>query len=80
MIKFLLIVFLVSYLLYKVGGFLFRMFFISLTQQQRTSANQKQTKTSRNGNVDIQFANDQKKRSNKGFEGGEYVDYEEVKD
>jgi len=79
MFKFLLIVVLISYLIYKVGGFLFKMFFMSLYQQQRQS-NQRQTETKKEGNVNIEYPSKDSKSNSKGFEGGEYVDYEEIRD
>lgn len=52
---------------------------MSLSQQQRQS-NQRQTKTKKEGNVNIEYPTKDSKRNSKGFEGGEYVDYEEIKD
>lgn len=69
-----------SYLLYKIGGFLFKMFFMSLSQQQRQSTH-RQTRTSRDGNVNIDYTSKKSSgKDDKGFKGGEYVDYEEIKD
>lgn len=83
MLKFLLIIFLISYLVYKVGGFLVRMLFINATQQhyQRSNGNPNpQSKKPRNGNVNIDFMPEDGKKKKADFKGGDYVDYEEVKD
>lgn len=66
MFKFLLILFLVSYALYKVGGIFFRAGAASqqARRQQDTASNVK--------------ANPVKEKKG-GIKGGEYVDYEEVK-
>jgi flagellar basal body-associated protein FliL len=79
MIKFLLIIFLIGYLVFKVGGFVFRMFFLSLSKQQRQPS-QRQTKTAKGENVNIEYPTHESKTNSKGFEGGEYVDFEELKD
>lgn len=86
MIKFLLITFLVCYLIYKLGGFLLRTFFISLGNKMQESQSFQQSRSNyqhrrtTNGNVDIDYV-PKNGNSTKGkeFKGGEYVDYEEVK-
>lgn len=69
MFKFLLIIILVFYAIYRIGGFFFRVF--SAGYQGHESGNhrsQGQTQEDRNP-----------PKSKKPFEGGEYIDYEEVK-
>ena len=84
MLKFLLITFLIAYLLFKVGGYLFRIFFWSLGGKMKNGQfnNNGKNSTMRppNGNVDIHYVpKDRKEEKEKVFKGGEYVDYEEVK-
>ncbi|MBV6645659.1 MAG: hypothetical protein KI790_09430 [Cyclobacteriaceae bacterium] len=82
MIKFLIICFLISYLFFKVGGYIFKMFFLGASgyQQQRTSNSQYQDrKRPVDGNLNIDHMPKQKQSGKqKGFEGGDYVDFEEV--
>jgi hypothetical protein len=75
MLKFLLIICIITYLVYKVGSFFFR---AGAASQHFRNYQQQQRKTF-NGNThgDPQYPNE-KKRSGK-YKGGEYVDYEEVK-
>jgi len=76
MIKFLLILSVISYLIYKVGGFLFKILFIGATQSKRASNMRSGRKYSApDSNVYIE---DIPKKS-EGFKGGDYIDYEEVK-
>lgn len=91
MIKTLLIIFLCFYVFYKVSGFLFRILFNLLgnkVQQNINKQRQQQTSTTKkykpaDGNVVVEFMpkEEEKKVKNNGkdFDGGEYVDYEEVK-
>ena len=67
MFRFLIIVGLISYVLFKVGGFFFRM----------GAHSQSRTQPPRQPQADFQ----QPKKEKKGgaIKGGEYVDYEEVK-
>lgn len=68
MFKGILIFLLFIYAIYRVGGFLFKVLsFGSGSEQKRTH---------RNGNVQVDSSSKQKKKP---FDGGEYVDYEEVK-
>jgi len=86
MIKFLLITFLVCYLIYKLGGFLLKAFFISVGKKMQGSQSFQQSRTgyqhrrTTNGDVDIDYVpkNGNSKKPGE-FKGGEYVDYEEVK-
>jgi fructose-specific component phosphotransferase system IIB-like protein len=78
MIKFLLIIIAFFYILSKVGGFIFRTLFgaaAQQAQQQRTH-----TKKPSDGNVQIDHAPKNEDKSSKNFKGGDYVDFEEVKD
>lgn len=83
MIKFLLITFLIIYLLFKIGGYLFRIFFWSLGgKMQDGHTNNRHASNVRppNSNVDIHYVpKDKKEKKEKAFKGGEYVDYEEIK-
>ena len=71
MFKFLLILVVLTWLFFKVGGFLFRL--IGGRDYQRERQSYKKTK---GGNVFVK--NDDTKQKKEGYEGGEYVDYEEV--
>ncbi len=85
MIKFLLILFIVFYLLWKVGGFLFRNILLkSFMKQQQANfqqgkQQQKQYRRPANGNVNVEFIPPESTSKGKTFKGGEYVDYEEIK-
>lgn len=84
MLKFLLITFLIAYLLFKIGGYLFRIFFWSLGGKMQNGQfnNNRETSNMRppNSNVDIDYVpQNGKKTKEKEFKGGEYVDFEEVK-
>ncbi len=79
MIKFLLIIIAFFYILSKVGGFIVRTLFGAAAQQaqqqQRTD-----TRKPTDGNVHIDYAPKDKEKSTKDFKGGDYVDFEEVKE
>jgi hypothetical protein len=77
MLKFLIIFFAIFYLLYKVGGFLLRGFFVSSTTHQ-TPPHQKKSQKVPNSDLNIDYMPKDRKKSKKDFDGGEYVDYEEV--
>lgn len=84
MLKFLIIIGLIAYVFYKVGGALFRMFFLGASQQaryqnQRYREQTQQSRKAPGGNVNIDYVPQKEDKSNKGFKGGDYVDYEEVK-
>jgi hypothetical protein len=86
MFKVLLIIFLIGYIFFKVGGFLFRVLLGGLgaraasnQSRQNYSQNTQQKKKTADG-INIEFVpEDKNKRSAKNFKGGEYVDYEELK-
>ena len=69
--KFLLTVFLVSYVIYKIGGLFFRAG--AASQQFRNQQQQQRRNFEANGSV----KNDKKTKGN--TNAGEYIDYEEVK-
>lgn len=71
MLKFLLIIFLISYVVFRLGGFFFKI--LSLGTQR----NSPEPKRPPGSNVEIDFV-PRKDKNRKGFNGGEYVDYEEV--
>ena len=76
MIKFLLIIGFTLYLLYRIGGLLFKMLFMGLTQYKRSSYSRGWRKHSvPDSNVNIQHI----PKKSKDFKGGDYIDYEEVK-
>ena len=77
MLKVLIIIFLIAYVIYKVGGFLFKSFFIGHQEAQRPYDAQQKHKPS-DGNVYVDSQTQQKSNKDKDFKGGEYVDYEEV--
>ncbi|GAA5031916.1 hypothetical protein GCM10011506_24850 [Marivirga lumbricoides] len=87
MFKVLLITFLIGYIFFKVGGFLFRIFLGGLGAKYATQNgrqhfnNQSQQKKKTADGINIEFVpeDDKNKRSASNFKGGEYVDYEEIK-
>lgn len=78
MFKFLLIVFLISYVIYKVGGFFFKILTLG-GMSQRQQRNQP-PKRPPGTNLNVDHAPGQQKSDKSDFKGGEYVDFEEVKD
>jgi fructose-specific component phosphotransferase system IIB-like protein len=76
MIKFLLIVIAFFYILSKVGGFVFKTLFGAAAQQQQRA----HTKKPSDGKVQIDYAPNKDEKSGKTFKGGDYVDFEEVKE
>ncbi len=85
MLKFLLIIFLVGYVLLRVGGFIFKLFLSGLGNGQRQGNFNSQThrqqpkKKAPGSNLNIEHVPQDKKSPDKSFNDGEYVDYEEVK-
>jgi hypothetical protein len=80
MFKFLLILFLIGYLFFKIGGFLFRLFLgrtAKAAQERQYKQNNKGRTTKEGLNID-HVPNQKGKRTGGNFKGGEYVDYEEV--
>jgi hypothetical protein len=84
MLKFLIIMTLVIYLIFKVGQFLFRVLILGAGGQEayrRQQQNRQQHSThQRKKGVSIDYVPDDRKNGGQsGYQGGEYVDYEEVK-
>jgi uncharacterized protein YxeA len=83
MLKFLLILILVIYLLYKVGGFLFKIMFLGSPNYQQRSQNgyERNHRKAQDGNLNIDYVpkKERGEKTGKGFKGGDYVDFEEVK-
>jgi len=71
MFKFLLILIVLTWLFFKVGGFLFRIVAGRDYQKERQAY-----KKPKGGNVFVN--NEDVKNKKDGYSGGEYVDYEEV--
>lgn len=81
MFKAFIIIFVVLWILVKLGGFFVRTFFSGLTNQsrQQSSQHRQQRKQPSDGNVSIDYApKDKENIKDKDFRGGDYVDYEEV--
>jgi len=77
--------FLVGYIVFRVGGFIFRLFLSGLGNSQRQGNFNSRTykdqpkKRAPGSNLNIDHVpNDQRGRGKK-YDGGEYVDYEDVK-
>jgi len=79
MLKILAILFVVSYLTYKVGGFLMRALYFTLGQDPNKRNFKGKSKKSPDGSLNIDYVPKNKSTDNKDFKGGDYVDYEEVK-
>lgn len=81
MLKFFLITFLVFYLLFRFGGFLFRLLFgISNTRSQTYSEGHTRSRTGNpKDDINIDYIPKDKKDSSGKYRGGDYIDYEEVK-
>lgn len=80
MLKFLLILALIGYLFFKIGGFFFRVFLgrTAKAAQERQYQQQSRGRTTKDG-IKIDHIPDQKgKRTGGNFKGGEYVDYEDL--
>ncbi len=74
MLKFLLIVFLLSYAIYRVGGFLFKI--LTLGGGAQSPQRKATRKRPDGGNVNIDYVPGKKDR--KPYKGGDYVDFEEL--
>lgn len=85
MLKFFLILIIIFYLIYRIGGFFFRMLFTKAFQQHQNQYRQHQTtsrqysKTPPNSNVRVDYVPKEERNDRKDFNGGQYVDYEEVR-
>ena len=77
MLKFLLILGIVFYLVYKVSGFLTRGLFAGGSSKRAQTQGRNRTKVRPpDGNLDVDHI--PKNRKPDSFKGGDYVDYEEV--
>ena len=77
MLKFIIILGIVFYLVYKVSSFLTKGLFASGSNRRTQSARRDKGKVHpSDGNVDVDYVPKDKKGDK--FKGGEYVDYEEV--
>ncbi|MEQ9402932.1 MAG: hypothetical protein RIM99_05050 [Cyclobacteriaceae bacterium] len=76
MLKFLLIAILVIYSFYRVASFLFKIVFGGYSKGQFNSQQRGRKAPNSNLNVDRIPRNENRKKD---FEGGDYVDFEEVK-
>ena len=77
MLKFLVILFIVGYVTYKLGGFLMNTLYSIMGQEPpQRNFNQKSSKKKK-GDVNIDYVPNSKKNKSD-FRGGEYVDYEDV--
>ena len=85
LLKFLLIFFLVLWLISRVGGFLIRMFLGNLAKQNKSQTftysyrKDDSRKTPKDGNVNIDYIPKEGQKKDDDYQGGDYVDYEEVK-
>lgn len=85
MFKFLLLLFLIIYIIAKLGGFLLRTFFSGFSSQARhqnyhSAQGQRTQQRPKDGNVIIAFDPKEKGNTKDGgnFKGGDYVNYEEI--
>ena len=80
MIKFLLVLVLLIYVFYKTAGFLFRIVFGNLRSDPGGYQQRRQyTKKAPNSNLNIDNVPHPPTKDKPGYDGGEYVDFEEVK-
>jgi hypothetical protein len=80
MFKVLLTLFLIGYLIFKIGGFILRLFLgrtAKAAQERQYQQNNKGRKTKDGIHID-HVPNQKGKRTGGNFKGGEYVDYEDV--
>ena len=84
MFKFLIIIFLFFFILMRLGGFFLRVLFGRAAQQANQQQSQYRSQNTRkpsDGNVNIDYVpKETKKNAPKNFKGGDYVDFEEVKE
>ena len=85
MLKFIIISVLVIYLIFKLMGFAFKLMFGAAYEQQKKAqqAQRQQHTTKRkapNSNLNIDTPHEKSEKSRKEYQGGDYIDYEEVKD
>lgn len=75
MIKFFLILSFALYLIYRIGGLIFKILFIGFTRSKKSYVKGWRKHSVPNSNVDIQHI----PKKSKDFKGGDYIDYEEIK-
>ncbi len=78
MLKFLLIAILVIYCFYRVAAFLFRFMLGGFDRGQFNSTQYRRRKAP-NSNLNVDSIPRTKEGKKKNFQGGDYVDFEEVK-
>ncbi len=84
MLKILLIIFLILFIFPRLLKWALRGFVVSQFNkaqqdfQQKQQANYQSTRK-REGQIDVDFIPPKKGKSTENFDGGEYIDYEEVK-
>ena len=76
MLKFLFILILTVYLFYRVASFLFRMV---LGGQSGAYFHQNRPPRNKKDNINVDKTPRSKMKRGKGYNGGEYVDFEEIK-
>jgi len=83
MLKFLIILFLVFYLVYKFGGFLLKGLF-STNEAGKKDKEFKRERSSKfkpsDGNVNVDYVPREGSKKPGNYKGGEYVDYEDVEE
>lgn len=80
MFKILLILILIGYVFHKIASFFLRGFFKGFNGQSQFDQRQyRHTRKSQNGDINIDSIPNNQSKKGGGFNGGEYVDFEEVK-
>lgn len=77
MFKFLVILILIGYTFYKLTSFVFSGMFRGFNQGQ--FGQNRSGRRPSGGNVNVDRKSDSAAKQRKSFDGGEYIDYEEVK-
>lgn len=76
LLKFLLIVGLIGFLLFRVLGIFFKV--LTGSTANHKPQDYQQSRRPKDGNVNVDFVPNKDKKKDKGYKGGEYVDYEEL--
>jgi hypothetical protein len=81
MLKIIIILILIGYVFYRVTNFIFSGLFRGFSRNQQFGQQQYHRSSHRAKNSDLNIDNvpGRESKKGKGFSGGEYVDYEEVK-
>ncbi len=77
MLKFLIILILIIYVLAKVGGYIFKLIYTGASEATRHTTSGQRRKAP-DSDLDIDFIPKNGGKNSKGYDGGEYIDYEEV--